>query len=112
MGLLEEAIKHTPTLVELYITKARLLKYQNDLTGAVDAMMAARDLDRQDRFLNSKVGKYLLRCNRNEEALQILKEFTRVYPSTHTITIQPDSPGGPLQDLTDMQCMWFALEDG
>jgi hypothetical protein len=44
--------------------------------------MVARDLDMQDRFVNTKVGKYLLRANRNEEALQILKEFSRVSPST------------------------------
>jgi N-alpha-acetyltransferase 15/16, NatA auxiliary subunit len=80
MDLIEQAIQHTPTLVELYLTKARLLKYQNNLSGAVDAVMAARDLDMQDRFVNTKVGKYLLRNNRNEEALQILKEFTRVVP--------------------------------
>lgn len=78
MDLIEQAIQHTPTLVELYLTKARFLKYQNNLPGAVDAVMAARDLDMQDRFVNSKVGKYLLRSNRNEDALQILKEFTRV----------------------------------
>jgi peptide alpha-N-acetyltransferase len=101
LALIEEAIAHTPTLVELHLTKARLLKYQGDLSAAVDAIMVARDLDMQDRFVNTKVGKYLLRCNRNDEALQILKEFTR-----------PDSPGGPLADLTDMQCMWFAIEDG
>jgi peptide alpha-N-acetyltransferase len=80
LELIEEAIRHTPTLVELYLTKARLLKYQNDMSGAVEAIMVARELDLQDRFVNSKVGKYLLRCNRNEEALQILKEFTRVLP--------------------------------
>jgi peptide alpha-N-acetyltransferase len=101
LALIEEAIEHTPTLVELHLTKARLLKYQGDLSAAVDAIMVARELDMQDRFVNTRVGKYLLRCNRNDEALQILKEFTR-----------PDSPGGPLADLTDMQCMWFAIEDG
>lgn len=78
LALIEEAIAHTPTLVELHLTKARLLKYQNDLSAAVDAIMVARDLDMQDRFVNTKVGKYLLRANRNDEALQILKEFTRV----------------------------------
>jgi N-alpha-acetyltransferase 15/16, NatA auxiliary subunit len=81
MQFVEEAIQHTPTLVELHLTKARLLKYQNDLSGAVDALMVARDLDLQDRFVNTKVGKYLLRNNRNDEALQILKEFTRVLSS-------------------------------
>ena len=75
---IDEAINHTPTLVELYLTKARLFKYKGDLSGAVDVIMMARELDMQDRFVNSKVGKYLLRNNRNDEALQILKDFTRV----------------------------------
>jgi N-alpha-acetyltransferase 15/16, NatA auxiliary subunit len=48
------------------------------MNAAVDAIMVARDLDLQDRFVNTKVGKYLLRADRNEEALVILKEFTRV----------------------------------
>jgi len=34
------------------------------------------------------------------------------HKKTVVLIYQPDSPGGPLQDLTDMQCMWFALEDG
>jgi N-alpha-acetyltransferase 15/16, NatA auxiliary subunit len=79
LEFIEEAVEHTPTLVELYLSKARLLKYKGEMTLAVDAIMEARELDMQDRFVNSKVGKYLLRANRNEEALQILKEFTRVF---------------------------------
>jgi len=75
---IDEAINHTPTLVELYLTKARLFKYKGDLSAAVDVIRMARELDMQDRFVNSKVGKYLLRNNRNDEALQILKDFTRV----------------------------------
>jgi len=78
LDFIEQAIQHTPTLVELYLTKARLLKYTGHLNAAVDAIMQARELDLQDRFVNTKVGKYLLRVDRNEEALQILKEFTRV----------------------------------
>jgi N-alpha-acetyltransferase 15/16, NatA auxiliary subunit len=81
LELIEEAIAHTPTLVELHLTKARLLKYRGDLTAAIDAIKIARDLDLQDRFVNSKVAKYFLRADRNEEALEILKEFTRVYLS-------------------------------
>lgn len=86
LEFIEEAIQHTPTLVELHLTKARLLKYQNDMSGAVDAIMVARELDLQDRFVNTKVGKYLLRSDRNDEALEILKEFTRASPfSTYLI---------------------------
>ena len=87
LKLIEEAIAHTPTLVELYLTKARLLKYQGDLSAAVDTIMIARSLDLQDRFVNTKVGKYLLRADRNEEALEILKEFTRVYIPLARLTI-------------------------
>jgi N-alpha-acetyltransferase 15/16, NatA auxiliary subunit len=75
---IDEAIEHTPTLVELYLTKARLFKYKGDQLSAVETIMMARDLDMQDRFVNTKVGKYLLRHNRNDEALNVLKDFTRV----------------------------------
>jgi len=86
LQFIEEAIRHTPTLVELHLSKARFLKYKGDLNAAVDAIMVARELDLQDRFVNTKVGKYLLRANRNEEALTILKEFTRVCDLSANLT--------------------------
>ncbi|KAL1914904.1 uncharacterized protein VTP21DRAFT_7820 [Calcarisporiella thermophila] len=100
LELIDEAIAHTPTLVELHMTKGRILKHGGDLSGAVRVMNDARELDLQDRFINSKCVKYLLRNNETEEAENTVVLFTK-----------QDIPDR-LQDLVDMQCMWFALESG
>ena len=66
---------------------------------AADQMNIARELDLQDRFINSKCAKYMLRVNQVEEAEKILALFTR-----------KDVPA--TQDLVDMQCQWFNIEEG
>lgn len=62
-------------------------------------MNEARELDLQDRFINSKCAKYMLRAGQIEEAEKILAMFTRKEVSA-------------VQDLTDMQCHWFHIEEG
>ncbi|CAG8665248.1 17380_t:CDS:10, partial [Dentiscutata erythropus] len=100
LTLIDEAIEHTPTLVELYMTKGRILKHGGNLDEAMKVMNEARELDLQDRFINSKCSKYMLRNDQTEEAEQKIGLFTR-----------GDAPD-PLTDLADMQCMWFVLEEG
>jgi peptide alpha-N-acetyltransferase len=75
---LDIAIAHTPTLPELYMTRARALKRAGDPYGAARAMNEARLLDGQDRFINTKTGKYLLRAGMVNEADTIFSKFTRV----------------------------------
>ncbi|KAG2219992.1 hypothetical protein INT45_001891 [Circinella minor] len=99
ISTIQAAINHSPTVVELYMTKARILKHQGHLDKAADQMNIARELDLQDRFINSKCAKYMLRVNRIEEAEEILALFTR-----------KDVPA--VQDLVDMQCQWFNIEEG
>ncbi|KAJ1567919.1 N-alpha-acetyltransferase 16, NatA auxiliary subunit, partial [Cladochytrium tenue] len=65
---IEEAIKHTPTIVELYMTKAKIFKHVGDLQSAMETMDLARKLDFQDRFINSKCAKYMLRNDCVEDA--------------------------------------------
>ncbi|KAI8988124.1 NMDA receptor-regulated protein 1-domain-containing protein [Mycotypha africana] len=96
---IEKAIAHTPTVVELYMTKGRILKHMGQLEEAWKVMNEARELDLQDRFINSKCAKYMLRAGHIEEAERILGLFTR-----KDVTA--------LQDLTDMQCQWFMVEEG
>lgn len=78
LQLLDLAISHTPTLPELYMYKARVLKRLGDPYGAVRAMEEARRLDGQDRFLNAKCGKYWLRAGGSEEAQEVFGLFTKV----------------------------------
>lgn len=97
---IEAALQHTPVLPELWMIKARLHKRTGDIYAAEDAMARARALDGQDRFLNGKHVKYLLRIDETARSEEVAGLFTR-----------KDAPS-PLQDLTDMQCMWFLLEQG
>ena len=54
---LGDAIEHTPTMVELYTLKAKILKHLGRLDEASDAFEVARKLDLADRWLNAKSAK-------------------------------------------------------
>ncbi|KAI7892284.1 NMDA receptor-regulated protein 1-domain-containing protein [Mucor mucedo] len=99
LELINKAIAHTPTVVELYMTKGRILKHSGDAQQASKVMNEAREMDLQDRFINSKSAKYMLRAGEIEEAERVLGLFTRKDVNT-------------VQDLTDMQCQWFMTEEG
>lgn len=79
LELLEEALTHTPTLPELHLFKGRVLKRVGDLLGAAACVNDARLLDGQDRFLNTKTGKYLLRAGCVKEASDVFGLFTKVF---------------------------------
>lgn len=117
VDILHVAMEHTPTLPELYMTKARVLKRAGDPYGAVRAMDEARQLDGQDRFINTKSGKYRLRAGMVDEAEEILGLFTRVSPSgilvwstAHDIS-QKGAPS-PGADLLEMQALHYLREAG
>ena len=55
------AISHSPTCVELYMMKAKVLKHCGALTVAADVIDLGRKMDLADRFVNTKCSKYLLR---------------------------------------------------
>jgi peptide alpha-N-acetyltransferase len=99
LDLLEVAFKHTPTLPEIYMAKAMVLKRAGDPLGAAYAMEEARLLDGQDRFLNGKAAKYWLRAGNVAKAEELLALFTKKDTTA-------------VQDLTDMQCLWFLQEEG
>jgi peptide alpha-N-acetyltransferase len=101
MEFVDKAIELDPKNVDFHMTKARIFKHQGEIAKAADAMDHARSLDTRDRYINSKAAKYQLRNNENEKALATLGLFTRA-----------ETVGGPLVDLTDMQCIWFLTEDG
>ncbi|KAF9408017.1 N-alpha-acetyltransferase 15, NatA auxiliary subunit [Podila epigama] len=98
LGYINRAIEHTPTLVELHMTKGRILKHAGDYVAAMNCVNEARELDLQDRFINSKCTKYMLRADKIAEAEKTVVLFTRA-----------DLPS-PLDDLVDMQAIWFSLE--
>ncbi|RWS22918.1 N-alpha-acetyltransferase 15: NatA auxiliary subunit-like protein, partial [Leptotrombidium deliense] len=92
-----EALRHTPTLIELYVIKAKIYKHAGNIEEAVSCMDEAQGLDSADRYLNSKCAKYLLRANRVAEAEDMCSKFTR-------------DGADPGDNLNEMQCMWFQSE--
>ena len=78
LEIIDQALSHTPTLPELLTCKARILKRAGDPLGGARYVNEARSLDGQDRFLNTKCAKYLLRAGLVEEASTILGLFTKV----------------------------------
>lgn len=96
-----KAIELEPQSVDFHMTKARIWKHSGNTRKASETMEQARLLDVRDRHINTKAAKYQLRNNESEAALKTMGLFTRA-----------ETPGGPLADLLDMQCMWFLTEDG
>lgn len=91
------AIEHTPTLIELYFTKGRIFKHAGDPQEAYRWLDEAQSLDTADRYINSKCAKYMLRADLIKEAEETCAKFTREGIS-------------PMDNLNEMQCMWFQTE--
>jgi len=75
---INEALAHSPTLVELYMVKAKILKHAGDTKQAMEVINQGRELDLQDRFINSKATKYMIRNGDFELAEKTIGLFTRV----------------------------------
>ncbi|KDE04801.1 hypothetical protein MVLG_04765 [Microbotryum lychnidis-dioicae p1A1 Lamole] len=99
LSVLDAAEAHTPSLPELSMLRARILKRSGDPLKAMQAMRSAQQLDLQDRFLNSKFSKYLIRADSLTEAEEIAGLFTK-----------KDAPSA-MSDLVDMQCLWILQEE-
>lgn len=97
IALADKCIEHTPTAVDVYEVKGRLLAAAGDLCSAADVLDEGRELDKQDRYINNRATEYLLRANREDEAKSRIALFTR-------------HEGDPEKNLYDMQCSWYELE--
>lgn len=95
--VINESIEHTATAIDMYGKKARILKKLGDLPAAAVTMDECRQLDLQDRYLNNKATKYLLRCNEIELGM-------------NTISIFVKHDGEPQRILYELQCSWYELE--
>jgi len=97
IDLVNTAIEHTPTLIELFTLKGKIYKHAGNPEQAVACLDEAQSMDTADRYINCKCAKYLLRANRVQEAEVMCSKFTR--------------EGIPAMDnLNEMQCMWFQSE--
>ncbi|OQO12244.1 hypothetical protein B0A48_02885 [Cryoendolithus antarcticus] len=106
----ERAQQHIERAIEIsasktdytyHMTRARIMKHQGNTAAASKAMDAAREMDKSDRYINTKCAKYQLRNDEHQPAIDTMGMFTR-----------KEAVGGPLGDLLDMQCVWFITEDG
>ncbi len=64
LEIVDEAINHTPTLIELYMLKGKIFKHVGNFDEAVNCLDEAQSLDTADRYINCKCAKYMLRANR------------------------------------------------
>jgi len=97
LELVNNAIEHTPTLIELFTLKGKIYKHAGDPEEAVKWLDEAQSMDTADRYINCKCAKYMLRANKVAEAEAMCAKFTR--------------EGVPAMDnLNEMQCMWFQSE--
>ena len=96
IALLDKCLEHTPTAVDVYELKARLLKASGDMKSAVEVLDTGRNLDRQDRYINNQTTKYMLEAGMEKEALERISMFTK-------------HEGNPEVNLYEMQCSWYEL---
>ncbi|CAB1327365.1 unnamed protein product [Coregonus sp. 'balchen'] len=75
------AIESTPTLIELFLIKAKIYKHAGNIKEAAQWMDEAQALDTADRFINSKCAKYMLKAglsmNKYGDALKKCHEIER-----------------------------------
>merc|ERR1719313_1168565 len=77
-----EAIEHTPTLVEIYACKARIYKHAGDLQESARWFDEVRQMDPADRFLNTQAVRALLRVDNIKEGVEKVLMFSK----------EPDAP--------------------
>ncbi|XP_077212035.1 N-terminal acetyltransferase A complex auxiliary subunit NAA15-like [Tasmannia lanceolata] len=95
---IDEAIEHTPTVIDLYSVKGRILKHAGDLAAAAAMADEARSMDLADRFINSECVKRMLQADQVGLAEKTAVLFTK--------------DGDQHNNLHDMQCMWYELASG
>ncbi|KAK4479629.1 hypothetical protein RD792_015155 [Penstemon davidsonii] len=95
---IDEAIQHTPTVIDLYSVKSRILKHAGDLAAAAALADEARCMDLSDRYVNSECVKRMLQADQVSLAEKTALLFTK--------------EGEQHNNLHDMQCMWYELAAG
>lgn len=95
--LIDKAIEHTPSCVELYLCKARIYKHHGNTKAAAICMEKARSMDLADRYLNTRASVYFLKDGDIKKATDTVILFARE---------------GDHSNLHEMQAMWWAIECG
>ncbi|CAM8997376.1 unnamed protein product [Rhodiola kirilowii] len=98
LAKVDEAIEHTPTVIDLYSVKSQILKHAGDLAAAAALADEARCMDLSDRYINSECVKRMLQADQVTLAEKTAVLFTK--------------DGEQNNNLQDMQCMWYELASG
>ncbi|XVF74641.1 hypothetical protein PTKIN_Ptkin13bG0127600 [Pterospermum kingtungense] len=98
LSKIDEAMQHTPTVIDLYSVKSRILKHAGDLVAAASLADEARCMDLADRYINSEAVKRMLQADQVAFAEKTAVLFTK--------------DGDQHNNLHDMQCMWYELASG
>jgi hypothetical protein len=95
---INKAIKSTPTVVEFFMVKSKILKHNLLFEEASLAMGKAKDLDLSDRYLNAKHAKSIVRKGDVDGSAEVMMEFVK----------------NPLfeENMLRYQCLWFKIETG
>ena len=95
---INKAIKSTPTVVEFFMVKSKILKHNLLYEEASMAMGKAKDLDLSDRYLNAKHAKSIVRKGDVDGSADVMMEFVK----------------NPLfeENMLRYQCLWFKVETG
>ena len=94
---INDAIQHSPTVIDLYIVKARIYKRAGDTQYASKLYDEARKLDLADRYLNAVSSRFKIRADQIQEAEETMSLFSK--------------EGNEL-NVHEMQCMWYENEVG
>ncbi|XP_023761821.1 N-terminal acetyltransferase A complex auxiliary subunit NAA15 [Lactuca sativa] len=98
LAKIEEAMQHTPTVIDLYSVKSKILKHAGDFAEAAALADEARCMDLADRYVNSQCVKRMLQADQVSLAEKTAVLFTK--------------DGDQHNNLHDMQCMWYELASG
>lgn len=87
------AIEHTPTLIDLYTLKGKIMQQAGDRVEAARLFEEARSLDTADRALNAISACYAVKSGQVDKGEEIIALFFKDcgYEST----------------VHDNQCIWF-----
>lgn len=99
LASMERLFEEYPKSPEVLLYYARNLKRAGQVEKAAYFMDQARCLDLSDRYLNAKATKYALRAGDLNKAKELVVMF-----------LKKGESGTHLQDLVEMQVMWYAYE--
>ena len=96
---INKAIEHTPTVMDIYTLKAKIMQLAGDRREAESLTNEARTLDKADRHLNAINSKYQLKIDEVKNAHDTMGPFSK------------EDENGQL-NVHEMQTMWFEIECG